>query len=123
MQIDVSMYFATVGTLRVPEIPPMSAAEERRISRSWTLTLTSHFLDLDEEGLVLGSPDVRLEHRGRQEVRERSDANTGESPVDREADLPHVLAVDQHRLQSLGHERLAFDPAARARDSEPLLVG
>jgi hypothetical protein len=33
MQVVVSMYFDTVGTVRIPERLPKTEAEERRISR------------------------------------------------------------------------------------------
>jgi hypothetical protein len=59
-------------------------------------------LHLDEEGLVLRRPDVGLEHTAA--VRKFASGPTrtaGEAPVDREADLPHVLAVDEHRLEPL----------------------
>jgi len=40
MQMVVSMYFATVGSLRSPVPPPRSEAEERRISSPWSAPIT-----------------------------------------------------------------------------------
>src|SRR5512143_1574012 len=39
MQVDVSMYLATVGTVRMPERLPRTDAEERRISRLCAIAL------------------------------------------------------------------------------------
>src|ERR1035438_2071509 len=74
MHVDVSMYLATVGTLRMPEGLPQTEAEERRISRLCTLTIVSpsRLLELDEECLELGRPRVRIHGGGRQEIRQRS---------------------------------------------------
>src|SRR6185436_15736017 len=75
MQVVVSMYFATLGDLRRLVDSPRSEAEERRISPEFT-PRASHLLDLDQERLVLGRPHVRLEHRGRERVRQRSHAHS-----------------------------------------------
>src|SRR6185295_4796892 len=53
----------------------------------------------------------------------------GEAPVDRESDLPDLLAVDLERGHPLGHHRDAADLAARrahddlAAVGDPLLLG
>src|SRR5262249_14948864 len=124
MQVVVSMYFETVGMLRRPERLPRTEAEERRISRFCTLmAASSNLLDFDLERLVLGRPDVWFEHRGSQEVGEWPDAHPREAPVDGEADLPDVFSVHVQRSEAPGHERLALDRAAGARDLDHLLVG
>src|SRR6266498_4178066 len=96
MQVVVSMYFETVGTLRIPDRLPRTEAEERRISRFWLMiVLPSRFLEFDQEGLELGRPRVRI-HRGRrQQVGEWPGVGrvSGVAPVDGEPDLPHLLSV------------------------------
>src|SRR6266545_2507829 len=58
MQVVVSMYFATVGTDRIPDRLPHTEAEERRISRfcCTLISSSSSLLDAHEEGLVLRRP-------------------------------------------------------------------
>ena len=52
----------------------------------------------------------------------------GIAPVDGEADLPHLLAVDLHRAQALGDHRDPLDRPTRGRDldlrtvRDPLLL-
>src|SRR4029453_7507985 len=102
MQVVVSMYFATTGSRRIPVFSPQSEAEERRISRVWVgIAASLHFLELHQEGLVLGRPGVRVHGRGRQHVGEGSRVAgvAGEAPMDRETDLPEVLAVDLQRAK------------------------
>src|SRR5437763_1328372 len=100
MHVVVSMYFETVGIGRNVERLPRTEAEERRISRDCNtaivVALLSGLLELQEEGLVLGSPRVRVHGRRSQGVRERAAVSlgAGEAPVNREADVPHRLAAD-----------------------------
>src|SRR5262249_17172139 len=124
MQVVVSMYLATVGTLRIPESPPTRGAEERGISRFCALMIaSSSLLDLHEEGLVFRGPRVRVEDRRREEVGERPRPDPRETPVNRHADLPHVLAVHTQGPKALGDQGLALNRAARVGDLEHLLVG
>src|SRR5438876_7383262 len=93
MHVVVSMYLATVGTLRIPERLPQTEAEERRISRFWLMSSSSRLFQPDQEGLELRRPGVRV-HRGRrQQVGERPCVVrvAGVAPVDREPDLPHLF--------------------------------
>src|SRR5450759_1877636 len=121
MQVDVSMYLATVGTLLMPEGLPQTEAEERRISRLCTLMIvaSSRLLELDEERLELGRPRVWIHRGGRQESRQRSGMPGGAgrvAPVEGEADLPQLLPVDLQRKQPLRDHRDAFDGSARGGD-------
>src|SRR5215831_819473 len=120
MQVDVSMYLDTVGTTRSPERLPTTEAEERRISRPCTLMpfLPSRLLELDEERFVFRRPSVGVHRRWRRCVREGAPMllGTRKAPVKGEPDVPHLLAVDRHRAEPLGHHRDALNRAARARD-------
>src|SRR5512140_2764440 len=100
MHVDVSMYLETAGRARIPDSVPCAAAEERRISRVCGVFVTtpSRFLESHEERLVLGRPRVRVHRRRGEEVRERSGvarASGRIAPVEREADVPDLLAVDR----------------------------
>src|SRR5262245_6226442 len=122
MQVEVSMYLETVGSRRMPVSVPGSEAEERRIS---SVAGTLGLLQPHEERLVLGRPGVRVHRRGRQQVRERALVLrvAREAPMDGEADLPDLLAVDGERLQTLRDHRRALDLAARGHDLHPRAVG
>src|SRR5262249_34432968 len=98
MHVDVSMYFDTVASWRIPVPVPHIDAEERLISSVCEAIsrLLLCFLEVDLEGLVLRRPGVRVAHRRRQEIRQRPGVIriAGVAPVDREADLPDAFAVD-----------------------------
>src|SRR5262245_30047178 len=99
MQVVVSMYLETTGTVRMPEWLPHTDAEERRISRACVVLIVvplSCLIELDEERLELGRPSVGVHGGGRQEVGERSGVVriAGVAPVDRKTDLPVLLAID-----------------------------
>src|SRR5690348_6154385 len=99
MQVVVSMYFATVSFVRSPVFVRHIDAEVRLISSACSLIVASlRFLELDEECLVLRRPGVRIARRGRQEIRERPFVafRGGVAPVNREADMLELLAVDLH---------------------------
>src|SRR5450759_3088835 len=121
MQVDVSMYLATVGTLLMPEGLPQTEAEERRISRLCTLMIvaSSRLLEFDEERLELGRPRVWIHGGGRQEIRQRSGMPGGAgrvAPVEGKTDLPQLLPIDLQREQPLRDHRDTFDRAPRGRD-------
>src|SRR5512140_1155472 len=118
MQIDVSMYLATTGSVRFDVWLPHIWAEERRISAVWMLmaVLPSRLLELHEEALELRRPGVGVHRRSREEVRERADvagAAVGVPPVERVADLPDLLSVGLERPEAFGDHRDALDRAAR----------
>src|SRR5438093_7754958 len=97
MQVVVSMNFETTGSWRIPVAPPERDAEERRISRLWAaMAVLLRLLELDEEGLVLRRPGVRVTGGRRQQVGQRPGVAglARKAPVDGEADLPQLLAVD-----------------------------
>src|SRR5437773_2046472 len=72
MQVVVSMNFETTGSWRIPGAPPQRDAEERRISRLWAaMAVLLRLLELDEEGLVLRRPGVRVTGGRRQQVGQR----------------------------------------------------
>src|SRR6187549_716819 len=81
---------------------------------SWS-SWTSGLLQLDQERLVLRRPGVGVHGERGQHVGERPGVvlGAGEAPVDREPDLPDLLAVDLERREPLGHHRDAADLAAR----------
>src|ERR1700733_8541448 len=84
IQVDVSMYLETVGVSRIPDRDPQTEAEERRISRFCVLMAApSRLLELDEEGLELRRPGIRVHRGGRQHVGEgpRVALLAGEAPV------------------------------------------
>src|ERR1700738_2955077 len=119
MQVVVSMYFETVGVLRKPERLPQTDEEERRISRLCVAMtdLPSDFLELDEEGLELRRPGVRVHGRRSQVIRERarvSGVSRGVPPVEREANLPDLLAVHAEGPQPFCDPRAALH-GARSR--------
>src|ERR1039457_5293619 len=99
MQVDVSMYLATVGTLLMPEGLPQTEAEERRISRLCTLMVVapSRRLRFEAQRLEPRRRRVRIHGGGRQEIRERTGMPrvAGRiAPVKREADLAKLVPVD-----------------------------
>src|SRR5215831_9720926 len=105
MHVVVSMYLETTGTVRIPDRLPQTEAEERRISRFCTLIFaSSRLVQLDQEGLELGGPGVRIHGRGGQEVGQRAGVVgvAGVAPVNGEADLPYLLPIDLHRQEPLG---------------------
>src|SRR5438876_177434 len=70
--VVVSMNFETTGSWRIPVAPPQRDAEERRISRLWAaMAVLLRLLELDEEGLVLRRPGVRVTGGRRQQVGQR----------------------------------------------------
>src|SRR5712692_2472258 len=119
MQVVVSMYFETVSFVRRPVLVPHIAAEERVISSACSLIVSSsRFLELDKECFVFRRPGVGVARRWRQEIRQRSfmTFRGGVTPVNREADVPELLAVDFHARQAIGDHGGAFDRTARRRN-------
>src|SRR5713226_5782763 len=118
MQVEVSMYLATVGSLRSEVPPPRSEAEERRISSPEMAPMSAHPFQLHQEGLEFGRPGVGIQRGGREEV--------GQwpmmlwialiPPMDGETDMPQGIPVDLELAQALGHHRRALDRSARRRD-------
>src|SRR5512140_2286224 len=98
MQVVVSMYFATVGAVRMPVWVPHMEAEERLISSVCAMIASSRLVQLHQEGLVLRRPGVRVAHRSGQEIRQRAGMPLGGriAPMQREADLPQLLPIDLH---------------------------
>src|SRR5262245_22171784 len=116
MHVVVSMYLETVAWVLIPERPPQTEAEERRMSRLMSLLL-SRFLEFDEEGLELGRPGIRVHRRGRQEIGERAGVAVRRfvAPVQGEADLPELFPVHRHRTQAFGDHGQPLEGAARRR--------
>src|SRR5436309_15274994 len=97
MQVVVSMYFETSGALRMPVEAPKREAEACWISSGWiVMAASSSLLDVHEERFVFGRPGVRIACRWRQEVGQRPlmPLRRRVAPVNREADVPQLLAVD-----------------------------
>src|ERR1051325_10312485 len=117
MQVEVSMYFETVGSVRMPVVVPHIDAEEDLISSvcATISRLLLRFVESDKEGLVLGGPGVRVARRRGQEIRQRPGVigRAGVAPVDRESDLPDAFAVDIHDRQALGDPGRPLGGAAR----------
>src|SRR5690242_397370 len=116
MQVVVSMYFETSGALRMPVAEPKREAEACWISSGWmVMAASSCLLDVHEERFVFRRPGVRIARRWRQEVRQRTfmPLRRGVAPVNREADVPDLLAVDLETRQTVGHHRRPFDRPPR----------
>src|ERR1043166_7131654 len=112
MQVVVSMYFETSGALRMPVAEPKSEAEECWISSGCIVMAPSPpLLDVHEESLVFRRPGVRIARRRREEVGQRPlmPLRGRVAPVNREADVPQLLAVDLEARQTVGHHRCAAD--------------
>src|SRR5581483_12433341 len=97
MHVVVSMYLETVTPLRNPVFDPHIVAEERRISSACSLiAASSRFLELDEERLVFRRPGVRVTGGRGKEIGQRPGMSLRghEAPMERDADVPQVLAVN-----------------------------
>src|SRR5262245_10067699 len=92
----------------------------RRNARS--RLLSSDFLQIDEESLVLRRRRIRIERGRRQRVGERPDRFPGVPPMDRESDLPNGFARDFERPHAFGYHRAAFYRTARRRYFDPVAV-
>src|SRR5476649_636747 len=110
MQMVVSMYLDTVGTLRMPVWVPRNPADDCLISRPWSVAIFT-FLQLDQESLEFGRPGIWIHRRRSEEVRERPCVRRVVlvAPMDGESDVPERLAADVQRPEPLGHHRHAFD--------------
>src|SRR5256885_364529 len=110
---------------RCTSTPPASCAAPCRrggtrrtagsATRASSRDTSFRLLDLDEEGLVLGRPGVRVHHGGSELVGERPGMSRGahKAPVERDPDVPDLLAADLHLVQALRNHRDAGDAAAR----------
>src|SRR5438105_13117165 len=127
MQVVTSMYLQT-STARwvswpgtVPGWPEICWICRMRSSLI-LVHLPSGPLDLDEEAFEFRRVGVRIDCGGRQLIGriERGLArvlrDAAIAPMDRDADLISLLAVNQHRLDAFGNHRLRHIDAARARD-------
>src|SRR4051794_19795626 len=104
MHVDVSMYFDITACWRMPVADPHIVAEERLMSSACTAIVVSlRLFQVDEERLVLGRPRVRVADRIRHEVRQWTlmTLRGRVSPMNRKSDMPHRLAIDFHRRQTL----------------------
>src|SRR5947199_7517657 len=123
MQVVVSISLATSNSrLRPTPGTGPGWAEIRRISRlAWLVAVISGLLDFHQEALELGRVGVGIENGGRQPVDQGFRVpllvllDAAEALMDRDADLVDLLAVDHHRLDALGDERLGDVEAPRAR--------
>src|SRR6266446_7870333 len=131
MPFVVSMSLATVpvaGT-RTPGGGSV-VAERRTMSSDWSgMAGLLDLLDLHQERLELGCLRVAVADHGGQRVGKKSRlGESGESPVDRNADRVESLPVHLERSQALGDHRHRLDVAAvrchlhvfAGRDSELL---
>src|SRR5215470_11560904 len=125
-----------------PKIPGHASLPARLVSPSYSLTEAEHagsdaypgaililsgrrsrherlfssrLLQINKESLVLRRRRIGVERGRRQRVGERPDRFSGESPVDRESDLPNGLVRDFERPHAFGHHRAAFYRTARRR--------
>src|SRR5437764_7064468 len=126
MQVVTSMYLQT-STARwvsrpgtVPGWPEICWICSTRSSLI-LVHLPSGPLDLNEEAFELRRVGVRIDCGGRQligRIERRSPRvlrDAAIAPMDRDADLISLLAVNQHRLDALGDKRLLDIDAALPR--------
>src|SRR5437868_14978494 len=131
MHVVTSMYLQTSTARCVPRPGTVPGWAEicwicRMRSSLILVRLPSSPFDLHEEAFELRRVGVRVNRRGRELVRrvERRLAfvllDAAVAPVNRDANLVGLLAVNHHRLDAPGDHRLRDVDAARARDLHAL---
>src|SRR5207249_3223566 len=123
MQVVTSMYLQTSSSRCTPRPGTPSGCAEMALIWSMPVGMMRllSLLELHQEALELGRVRVGVDHGRRQQVHavERRHAcifrDAAISPVDRDADLVRLLAVDQHRLDALCDHRLGDVRRTRAR--------
>src|ERR1043166_2967846 len=134
MQVVTSMYLQTSTSRCVPRPGTVPGWAEicwicRTLSSLTSRPFPSSLLDLHEEALELRRVGVRVNRRRLKLVRgvERRLAlvllDAAVAPVNRDADLVSLLAVNHHRPDAPGDHRLGDVDAARARDFHFLAAG
>src|ERR1700722_7744210 len=92
------------------------------ITKFLNYSISSRFLQLDQKALELGSECVGIHNRRRKPVQDRPRVlvfvflNAAVALMNRNADLVDLLAVNRHRLDAFGHERLGDVKAPRTGD-------